>query len=145
MGPFDVLVEPRPAAGFGRRRQVPRSRVAPPEGQALPVERSLLGRRHAGRGLGLDEEFRAKDGSSDPPNPGRNGERDFHGEKRANDTHESKTDPDAKLFKKGAGKETKFRFIGHALRGTKRVAFKFTFKMAAYNLIMRLPRLLAAA
>src|SRR2546430_2549239 len=39
--------------------------------------------------------FRAKDGSDEPPAPGRNGERDFHGEKRANDTHESKTDPDA--------------------------------------------------
>lgn len=59
--------------------------------------------------------FRAKDGSDEPPSPGRNGERDFHGEKRANDTHESKTDPDAKLFKKGAGKESKLCFMGHAL------------------------------
>ncbi len=38
--------------------------------------------------------FRAKDGSDEPPSPGRNGERDFDGEKRANDTHESTTDPD---------------------------------------------------
>jgi transposase len=59
--------------------------------------------------------FRAKDGSDEPPSPGRNGERDFHGEKRANDTHESKTDPDAKLFKKSAGKESKLCFMGHAL------------------------------
>ena len=59
--------------------------------------------------------FRAKDGGDEPPSPGRNGERDFHGEKRANDTHESKTDPDAKLFKKGAGKESKLCFMGHAL------------------------------
>jgi transposase len=59
--------------------------------------------------------FRAKDGSDEPPSPGRNGERDFHGEKRANDTHESKTDPDAKLFKKSAGKEFKLCFMGHAL------------------------------
>lgn len=59
--------------------------------------------------------FRAKDGSGEPPAPGRNGERDFHGEKRANDTHESKTDPDAKLFKKGVGKESKLCFMGHAL------------------------------
>ena len=31
--------------------------------------------------------FRPKDGSGDPPAPGRNGERDFHGERRTNDTH----------------------------------------------------------
>lgn len=36
--------------------------------------------------------FRAKDGSDEPPSPGRNGEREFHGEKRNNDTHESTTD-----------------------------------------------------
>ena len=59
--------------------------------------------------------FRAKDGGDEPPSPGRNGERDFHGEKRANDTHESKSDPDAKLFKKGVGKESKLCFMGHAL------------------------------
>src|SRR5690242_11715449 len=59
--------------------------------------------------------FRAKDGSDEPPGPGRNGARDFHGEKRANDTHESKTDPDAKLFRKGNGQPAKLCFLGHAL------------------------------
>ncbi len=59
--------------------------------------------------------FRAKDGRDEPPGPGRNGERDFHGEKRANDTHESKTDPDAKLFRKGNGQLAKLCFMGHAL------------------------------
>ncbi len=59
--------------------------------------------------------FRAKDGSDEPPAPGRNGERDFHGEKRANDTHESKTDPDAKLYRKGNGQPAKLCFMGHAL------------------------------
>src|SRR5439155_10763713 len=33
--------------------------------------------------------FRPKDGSGEPPAPGRNGERDFHGEKRSNATHAS--------------------------------------------------------
>ena len=33
---------------------------------------------------------------------GRNAERDFHGEKRANDTHSSTTDPDARLFRKAS-------------------------------------------
>jgi len=59
--------------------------------------------------------FRAKDGSDEPPSPGRNGERNFHGEKRANDSHESKTDPDAKLFRKGLGQPAKLYFMGHAL------------------------------
>jgi transposase len=59
--------------------------------------------------------FRAKDGSDEPPSPGRNGERDFHGEKRANETHESKTDPDAKLFRKGNNQSAKLYFMGHAL------------------------------
>lgn len=42
-------------------------------------------------------------------------ERDFHGERRKNDTHESKTDPDARLIRKGAGKEAKLVHMGHAL------------------------------
>lgn len=59
--------------------------------------------------------FRARDGSDEPPSPGRNGERDFHGETRANDTHASTTDPDAKLFRKGNGQPAKLCFMGHAL------------------------------
>jgi transposase len=59
--------------------------------------------------------FRAKDGSDDPPSPGRNGERDFHGQKRANDTHASTTDPEAKLYKKGKGQAAKLSYMGHAL------------------------------
>ena len=47
--------------------------------------------------------FRPKDGSGEPPAPGRNGERDFHGEKRSNETHASTTDPDARLYKKSTG------------------------------------------
>ncbi len=59
--------------------------------------------------------FRAKDGSGEPPAPSRNGERDFHGERRINSTHESKTDPDAKLFRKAKGQASKLCFMGHAL------------------------------
>jgi transposase len=58
-----------------------------------------------------------KDGSGEPPAPGggRNAEADFHGQKRSNDTHASTTDPDARLYRKGKGKETKLCFIGHGL------------------------------
>src|SRR5206468_11795667 len=59
--------------------------------------------------------FKAKDGSSEPPGSGRNGERDFHGEKRSNATHASSTDPEAQLYRKGRGKEAKLSFMGHAL------------------------------
>jgi transposase len=50
-----------------------------------------------------------KDGSGEPPTQGggRNAEADFHGQKRSNDTHASTTDPDARLYRKGKGKETK--------------------------------------
>ena len=58
-----------------------------------------------------------KDGSGAPPaqGGGRNAEADFHGQKRSNDTHASTTDPDARLYRKGKGKETKLCFIGHGL------------------------------
>ena len=58
-----------------------------------------------------------KDGSGWPPaqGSGRNAEADFHGQKRSNDTHASTTDPDARLYRKGKGKETKLCFIGHGL------------------------------
>lgn len=59
--------------------------------------------------------FRPKDGSGSSPDPGRNGEQDFHGQKRCNETHASTTDPDARLFRKGTGKEAKLCFMGHAL------------------------------
>ena len=61
------------------------------------------------------ESFRPKDGSGLPPDPGRNGEQDFHGQKRSNETHASTTDPDARLYRKGQGKEAKLCFMGHAL------------------------------
>src|SRR5687767_15165481 len=44
-----------------------------------------------------------------------NGWGDFRGEQRTNDTHESKTDPEAKLMRKGRGREAKLCFAGHAL------------------------------
>jgi len=54
---------------------------------------------------------------SDAPlaNGGRNAEADFRGEKRSNATHASTTDPDARLYRKGEGKEAKLCFMGHAL------------------------------
>jgi hypothetical protein len=59
--------------------------------------------------------FRPTDGGGEPPAPGRNGERDFHGEKRSNGTHASTTDPDARLYKKSPGSAAKLCHMGHAM------------------------------
>jgi transposase len=60
--------------------------------------------------------FQAKDRkSSPPPGDGGNPTVNFHGEKRSNQTHESKTDPDALLARKGAGKEAKLSYSGNLL------------------------------
>lgn len=59
--------------------------------------------------------FRPKKDKGDKNDPG-DGNRwaDFKGEKRRNDTHESTTDPEAKLVRKGDGREAKLAFAGHA-------------------------------
>ncbi len=56
-----------------------------------------------------DEERQPPD--DDPGNPSV----DFHGERLRNETHESRTDPEARLMRKGKGKEAKLVFMGHAL------------------------------
>jgi transposase len=58
---------------------------------------------------------RSGKGGGESGSGGRNAERNFHGEKRRNDTHSSTTDPDARLFRKGAGKEAKLCHMGHLL------------------------------
>lgn len=55
------------------------------------------------------------DGDETPKQGERNPDVDFHGEPRANDTHQSSTDPEARLARKGAGKEAKLCFAGHVL------------------------------
>ena len=59
--------------------------------------------------------FKPKDGSGEPPAPGRNGEADFRGKPRSNDTHASTTDPDARLYKKASGQAAKLCHLGHVL------------------------------
>jgi IS5 family transposase len=59
--------------------------------------------------------FRPKDGSDEPCSPGRNGERDFRGERRSNETHASTTDSDARLYRKARGQAAKLCYMGHLL------------------------------
>jgi IS5 family transposase len=56
------------------------------------------------------QSFQPKDG----PPPGRGG-RDFHGQQRRNDTHASRTDPDAKLYRKTHHGEARLSYIGHVV------------------------------
>lgn len=71
--------------------------------------------------------FQPKDGSGPPSDPGRNGERDFRGQKRSNGRHwraigpsdngdhHSVTDPDARLYRKSDGQPAKLCYLGHVL------------------------------
>ena len=93
----------------------------------LPQVRKLLSNEHFSVDGTLIEawasmkSFVSNDGDNRRPpgkgegSGGRNAERDFHGEKRKNDTHSSTTDPDARLFRKGAGKEAKLCHMGHLM------------------------------
>jgi len=58
--------------------------------------------------------FRPRD--EDPPaGGGPNPTVDFHGQRRRNDTHQSTTDPDARLYKKARGREARLGYLGHVL------------------------------
>jgi len=93
----------------------------------LPQVRTLLSSEHFSVDGTLIEawasmkSFVPKDGRHPPSGKGhgsgggRNAERDFHGEKRCNATHSSTTDPDSRLFRKGAGKEAKLAHMGHLM------------------------------
>lgn len=59
--------------------------------------------------------FRRKDGGDDDPEDGRNGERDFSGQPRSNDSHASTSDPQCRLYRKGKGKPAQLCYAGHIL------------------------------
>jgi transposase len=94
----------------------------------LPQVRKLLSSEHFSVDGTLIEawasmkSFVPKDDKEAPPSGdaggdggGRNADRNFRGEKRVNETHASTTDPDARLFRKGAGKEAKLCHMGHLM------------------------------
>jgi transposase len=55
------------------------------------------------------------EGERPPSGGGRNPDVDFHGQRRGNATHRSTTDPEARLARKGAGKEARLCYAGHSL------------------------------
>jgi transposase len=89
---------------------------------AIARERALLSDEHFTVDGTLIEawagqkSFQKKEGSSQPPaDGGSNPTVNFHGEKRSNATHKSTTDPEARLYRKGPGKEARLSFMGHVL------------------------------
>jgi transposase len=59
--------------------------------------------------------FQRKDQPTPPPDDPGNPTVNFHGEKRSNDTHESTTDPDARLARKSGGHEAKLAYCGNVM------------------------------
>lgn len=95
-------------------------------GLNLPRVKSLLSDEHFSvdgtliQAWASMKSFRRKDGGDEPPATsrpasGRNGERNFRGEKRSNETHASTTDPDARRARKLHGQEAELGFTGHLL------------------------------
>jgi len=71
--------------------------------------------------------FRPRGGNGDSGGgPGRNREQDFHGEKRSNASHESTTDPEARLYRKSNGQESRLCYMGHALMGEARPSLQWS-------------------
>ena len=61
--------------------------------------------------------FKPKDGAAPPPDDPKNPTVNFHGQTRRNDTHQSTTDPDARLYKKAVGREAKLGYLGASADG----------------------------
>lgn len=92
------------------------------EVMSLADRQGLLSREHFSvdgtliQAWASHKSFRPKDGPHDPPaGGGRNADADWKGRRRSNDTHESGTDPDARLFKKSSGSPAILCYHGHVL------------------------------
>lgn len=94
--------------------------------------------------------FRRKDGSDDdkPDGTGRNAGRNFHGETRSNETHESTTDPEARMYRKSLAQAAKLCYAGHVLmenrhglvvEATVNPASGSSEREAALEMLIRLP------
>ena len=111
---------PSPPTATGSSRAISRAKFLAAV-LSHPRVRQLLSREHFTVDGTLVEawaslkSFRPRDDRDEPPGGGRNASRNFHGERRRNDTHASTTDPDARLLRKGHGKEAKLCFMGHVL------------------------------
>src|SRR5271168_3031821 len=99
MGCHDLHQEPRSAAGGRYGGTVSRRGAVARQGQRSVVKEHFSVDGTLLEAWASPKSFRPKDGPGEPPGPGCNGERDFHGERRRNGTHASTTYPDAGLFR----------------------------------------------
>ena len=83
----------------------------PEKSPPTPPEKSPSDSRLSPTDKGLSPASPPDGNGFKPSNP----DVDFHGQKRTNETHQSRTDPEAKLYRKGMGKEAKLSHMGHAL------------------------------
>ncbi len=74
-----------------------------------------FGGRYAAGSLGEFEKLSTQGKPTPPPDDPGNPTVNFHGQKRSNETHESKTDPDSLLARKSGGKESKLSYSGNLL------------------------------
>ena len=74
-----------------------------------------MGSAWEARGRDGAERVTPDNGIHRSPGPGRNGERNFRKEKRSNESHGSTTDPDARLYRKAEGRESRLCFMAHVL------------------------------
>ncbi len=115
MGPFELQHQPGPAVSGEIAAKFLRAILA-----QRKVKRLISSDHFSVDGTLIEawasiKSFRRKEGSDDDPQgPGRNAERNFHKEKRVNGTHQSTTDPEARLYKKGNGQPARLCYIGHA-------------------------------
>ena len=85
------------------------------DGTLLEAWASLKSLKPKAQAEGSEAQPEGTDAAPAPGGGGRNPDVDFHGEKRTNATHQSTTDPEALLAKKGKGKEAKLCLMGHIL------------------------------
>jgi transposase len=123
------MVEPAfDATVFPKNRQRLRDHDVAGEFFRAVVERARAGKLMSSEHFTVDgtlieacaslKSFKKKGSKKDkqpPPDDPSNPTVNFHGEKRSNETHASTTDPEAKLMRKGAGKEAKLSYSAHAL------------------------------
>src|SRR5262245_26892073 len=109
MGPDRIHEEPRTTAAGRGVAEVHGQAAGSPAGQAVAVGRPLLGRRHADRGVGLAQELQAQGWR------GRRRRFRFPWPEAQDDTHASTSDPDAKLYRKAAGREARLSYMGHVV------------------------------
>lgn len=87
------------------------------DGTQIPARASVKSLERIGTILQMEEALDETEENSDddePPTPSRKaGDENFRGERLSNTTHRSRTDPDARLLKKGKGKEARLSYLGH--------------------------------